>query len=214
MVDFAQQRPECRADVGNSADRDAAEIDPVIAALAADQPHPVGLAVGDVERARHLQRGVGGLAPRIDEEAAFEAVGKNGCERLGRREGERVPHLERRRIIELAYGFGDGLDDLAPAMARVDAPQAGGAVEDRPVVRREVMHAFGPGEQARRRLILPVGGERHPPALKVRGRGLRRVGHRRRLYEPLVNHRNGCIHHERRDGMKPGSAPGCSAGAS
>jgi hypothetical protein len=47
-------------------------------------------------------------------------------------------------------------------VAGVYAPQAGGAVEDLPVVGRPVVHAFGAGEETRRFLELPVCRERHP----------------------------------------------------
>ena len=41
-----------------------------------------------------------------------------------------MAHLEGRRVVELAHLLGDRLDDLRPAVAGIDAPEAGGAVED------------------------------------------------------------------------------------
>ncbi len=163
----ASRGTEGGAVVGDSADRDAAEIDPVIAALAPDQPDALGLAAGDVVGARDLERGVGRLAARIDEEDVAHAVGKDGRERLRRLERERVPHLERRGVIELGHRRRDRLGDFAAAVAGVDAPQAGGAIEHLAAFGGEIMHAFGAGEQARGGLELAVGRERHPPGGQV-----------------------------------------------
>ena len=73
------------------------------------------------------------------------------------REGERVADLERRRIIELADRRAHRLDDLAPAVPRIDAPQPGRAVEHLPPLGREIMHALGAREKHRRLFELAVG---------------------------------------------------------
>src|SRR4051812_41394542 len=101
MVDLAQQRTESGAVVLDSTHRNAAEIYAVIAALATDQPHPFGLAASDMVGPADLERRLGGLAARIDEEGLVEAGRKHGLQRLGGPERERVAHLERRRIVEL-----------------------------------------------------------------------------------------------------------------
>ena len=95
------------------------------------------------------------------------SCGQDGGERLRRLEGERVAHLERRGVVELDHRGRDRVGDLAAAVAGVDAPQAGGAVEHLAAVGREVMHALGAGEQARRGLELAVGRERHPPGGQI-----------------------------------------------
>jgi hypothetical protein len=52
----------------------------------------------------------------------------------GVRELERggVAHLERRRVVHHLELFGDGARDFLAAVTGVDAPQAGGAVENLP----------------------------------------------------------------------------------
>ena len=67
--------------------------------------------------------------------------GRELDEPLGQLERLRVAHLERRREVHLGRLLGDRLDDLRPAVAGVDAPQAGDAVEDLAAVRRPVVHA-------------------------------------------------------------------------
>src|SRR4051812_16236640 len=112
MVDFAQERPERRAVVRDSAYRDTAEIDSVVGAFAADEPDPLGLAASDMIGAGNLQRGFGSFAPRIDEEDVAESRGQHRPQSLGGAEGERVADLERRGIIELADRRTDSVDDL------------------------------------------------------------------------------------------------------
>src|SRR5947209_8246207 len=75
--------------------------------------------------------------------------------------------LEWRRIVELADCRADSIDDLAPAVTCVHAPETGSSIQDRAALRCEIMHALSPGEQHRRGLELPIGGERHPPGCKI-----------------------------------------------
>ena len=81
---------------------------------------------------------------------------------LGCSESERMSHLERRRIIQLDIAWCTA-SAISGALAGVYAPQPRRAVEHLSALEREVMHALGAREQARRGFELPVGGERHPP---------------------------------------------------
>src|SRR5262249_11166449 len=67
-------------------------------------------------------------------------------------ERERMPHLEGRRVVELARLALNRFDDLAPSVPGVHAPKPGAAVENLPPVVAPVVHALGRGEQARWRL--------------------------------------------------------------
>ena len=89
-------------------------------------------------------------------------VGRDRGQALGEIERERMAHLERRRVIERHQLALDRGGDLAAAVAGIDAPQAGRAVDHLAAVDGGVMHALGGGEQARLGLELPVGRERHP----------------------------------------------------
>ena len=76
MIDAGEQRAEIFAVVDDAADRDAAEADAVIAALAADQPHARGLPAHVVIGERDLERGVDRLRAGIAEEHMVEVAGR------------------------------------------------------------------------------------------------------------------------------------------
>ena len=81
---------------------------------------------------------------------------------FGELERGRVAHLERRRVVHDFELPRDRLGDLAAAVTGVHAPQARGAVEDLPAVRRLVVHARRARQHARLGLELAVRRERHP----------------------------------------------------
>ena len=69
-----------------------------------------------------------------------------GCERRNPccdLERQWMRHLERGDEIELRRLRLDRLDDVPLAVAAIDTPQAGHAVEDARAIRRHVVHAFG-----------------------------------------------------------------------
>ncbi len=162
VIDARQQGGEGASVGHHAADRRAAEADAMIAALTADQAGAARLAGRTVIGERDLQRSVDRLGAGVGEEDAVEALRRDFGKPLGEIERQRMPHLERRREIqrhELALDRGG---DLLAAVAGIDAPQAGGAVDHLAAVDRGVVHALSRGEQAGRLLELPVGRERHP----------------------------------------------------
>ncbi len=176
VVDAREER-EHPAVVDEPPDRDAAEADAVIAALAPDHPGPGALADGALVGERDLERGIDRFRARAGEEHPVERAGRrDGGETLGELEGDRVAHLERGRVVEGRELALDGLGDAPAAVPGIDAPQAGGAVEDGAPVIRRVVHALGRHEQARRRLELAVGRERHPVGVEARAVEARRMG--------------------------------------
>ena len=72
MVDAGQHVAELLAVGDHAADRDAAEADAVVAALAADEARARALTAGLVVAERDLERGVDRLAARIGEEGIVE----------------------------------------------------------------------------------------------------------------------------------------------
>src|SRR5206468_4094377 len=76
VIDSAERSPEHLAVRQDAADRDAAEADAVIAALAADQAHARGLAAYVVIGERDLERGIDRLRARIAEEDVIEIAGR------------------------------------------------------------------------------------------------------------------------------------------
>src|SRR5438477_2117490 len=101
MVDAGEQRAEMLAVVDDAADRDAAETDAVIAALAADQPGARAAALHVVKCERDLERGVDRLGARIAEEHPVEAARRERGEPVGELERLGMGELEGRRVVEL-----------------------------------------------------------------------------------------------------------------
>ncbi len=181
MVDAADHGAEALAVAGDAADRDAAEVDAVVAALAADETRALALAAGAVIGDRHLERGVDRLRARVGEEHLVETSGGELDQLLGQLERLRVRHVERRREVHLGGLLGDRANDLRPRVSGVDAPQPGDGVEHLSPFRRPVMHPLGLGEKARLALELAAGGKGHPVRVEL-GRGRARGRSRRRRY--------------------------------
>ena len=181
VVDARQMGRERAAVRHHAADRHAAEADAVIAALAADQARPRPLSDGALVGERDLQRGVDRLGARIGEEDAVEPLRRDLGEPLGEIERQRMAHVERGREVEVRQAALDGGGDLAAAVAGIDAPEAGRAVDHLAAVDGGVVHALGGSEQPRRFLELPVGRERHPERIGLQGVRLLMKGHGRLL---------------------------------
>src|SRR5262245_45319985 len=92
-----------------------------------------------------------------------------------------MAHIERGREVEIGQAALDGGGDLAAAMAGIDAPEAGRAVDHLAALGGHVVHALGGSEQPRRLLELPVGRERHPERVSLQGVRLLMKGHGRLL---------------------------------
>ena len=101
VVDARQQRAEELAVLDDAADRDAAEADAVIAALAADQARPAALALHVPIGERDLERRIHGLRARVAEEDVVEVARRELGEARGEGEAARMAELEGRRIVEL-----------------------------------------------------------------------------------------------------------------
>ena len=102
----------------------------------------------------------------------IEIAGQHRGQPRGELEGERMAHLEGRGVVELADLRRNRLGDLLAAVAGIDAPQAGGAVQDLAAVVGSVVHVLGGDQQARLLLELAVRRERHPERFEVVRRGV------------------------------------------
>ena len=164
----ARQHREGAAIVDQPAHRDAAEADPVIAALASDQAGARSLADRALVGERDLERGIDRLRPRSGEEHPIEAARRDLRQSLGEGEGDRMAHLEGRRIIHGGKLRRDRIGDLRAAVPGIDAPQARRAIKYASAVVTGIIHALRRSEQARRLLELAIGGERHPIGIEMR----------------------------------------------
>ena len=100
VIDAGHERAENLAVADDAADRRAAEVDAVIAALAADQARAVALPAYPMVGERELQRRLHRLGAGIGEEHLRQAFGRERRDLVGELEGKRMPELERRREIE------------------------------------------------------------------------------------------------------------------
>ena len=171
MVDAGEQRAEEFAVVDDAADRDAAEADAVIAALAADQARARAFAAHIVIGERDLERGVDRLRAGIAEEHVVEIAGRQRGDAARELERLGMGELERRRVVELGRLGADRLHDRIAIVAGIGAPQPGGAVEHGAAVGRVVVHVLGARDQPRRGLERAVGGEREPIGFEIVGDG-------------------------------------------
>ena len=101
VVDAGQQRAEEHPVLDHAADRDAAEADAVIAALAADQPGARALADGALVGERDLERGVDRFRAGIGEEGVVEVAREQMGELRGELERLGMAPLEAGREVEL-----------------------------------------------------------------------------------------------------------------
>jgi len=169
VVHIRQQGAELLAVRPDAADRHAAEVDAVVAALASDQPHPLPVAAGTMVGERDLQRGIRALRARVGEEDAVEAGRQHLRQLGGGLEGDRMADLVVGRVVHQAGLPLDRLGDLAPPVPGTDAPKPRRPVDHRTPLGRVVVHALGADEHPGRRLEGAVGRERHPEGVEVVG---------------------------------------------
>src|SRR6476661_5993627 len=106
-----RQRGKAAAVIFDTADRNAAEADTVVAATAADQTISLRKAFRPLISERDLQCAVDRLRPGIGEENAVERRRKEGLEAFGELERKRMTELERGRIVEHPCFPADGIDN-------------------------------------------------------------------------------------------------------
>ncbi len=169
VIDAGQQRSVQLAVIDDASHRSSAKTDAVIAALAADQPGAAALALDLVKSQRDLERGVGGLRAGIAEEDVIEPGGREIGDAARKLKGLWNAELEWRGIIQRLGHLADRGGNLAAAVAGVAAPHARRGVDDLAAIDGKIMHVLGAGEQSRRLLEGPVGGERHPMRREVVG---------------------------------------------
>src|SRR5499433_2906787 len=171
MVDAGEQRAEQFAIVDHAADRNAAEADAVVAALAPDQARARAFAAHVVIGERDLERGVHRLRARIAEEHVVEVAGRERGNPARKLERLGMGELKGRRVVERGRFRLDRRNDGVAIVPGVGAPHAGGAVEHGAPVGGVVMHVLGARDQPRRRLERAVGRERKPIGFEVVGDG-------------------------------------------
>ena len=169
VVDARQQCAELLAIGDDAADCDAAKADAVIAALAADQPHPRSVAAHVMVGERDFQRGIDRFRAGIAEKHVVEVARRQRGNAAGQLKGLGMGELECRRVVELGRLALDRLDDRIAVMPGIGAPEAGRAVEHISTIGCNVVHVLCARDQPRARLEGAIGGERHPERLEVVG---------------------------------------------
>ena len=169
MIDAGQQRTEELAIVDHAADRNAAEADAMIGALAADQTLARALSAHVVIGERDLERRVAGLGARIAKEHMIEIARRELGQARGELERQRMGELEGRREIELRRLALDRGHDRRAVVSGVAAPQSRRAVEDRAPLGGEIMHVLGARDEPRLLLEGAIGRERQPERAQIVG---------------------------------------------
>ena len=167
VIDARQQRAEEHPVLDHAADRDAAEADTVIAALATDEPGARALADGPLIGERDLERGIDQLRARVREEHVVEVARHQRGQPRCQLESPGMAPLEGGCEVELGSLPLDRLDDPWLGVAGIAAPQPRGGVEYPTPFLGGVVHALGPREQARMRLEITVGREGHPEGFEI-----------------------------------------------
>jgi hypothetical protein len=169
VVHAGQHGAEHLAVAHHAADRDAAEVDAVVAALAADQPGALALAAGAVVGQRDLQRGVDRLGAGVGEEDLVQPSGAIDATALGASKAiSGGPSGRSARSPASAACAGAAFDDPRRPWPALHAPQAGGAVEDlwRPSASSSACPRRNVASRRGCLLELPVGGEGHPEGVE------------------------------------------------
>ena len=169
VVDAGEERAKELPVIDDAADRDAAEADAVIAALAADEAGARAVAAHVVIGERDLECGVDRLRTRIAEEHMVEIAGREGRDAACEFKRVRMSELECRCVVELLRLALDRRDDRVAVVARIAAPQAGSAVEHSAAVVGVIVHPLGPRDQPRRLLEGAVRRKRHPERFEIVG---------------------------------------------
>ncbi|MNT15872.1 hypothetical protein D3C72_1509490 [compost metagenome] len=162
IVHAAELQTELAAIVGQAAQRHAAEADPVVGLLAADETRALAFATQAMMGQHDLHRRIHRLRARAGEEHVVEPRRGQRRQSLRQGEGRRRTHLEGGRVIERGGLLGDRVDDAPARVPCIAAPQARRAIKDGASIDVLVVHALGTYQHARRALVLAVGSERHP----------------------------------------------------
>ena len=164
--DVRQCQPECLAVANHTGKRNAAHIDAVIGALAADKAVPLRLSAGALVSKDDLDRRIDRLRPRVREEHVVELVGKHPADPFGKLERPRVAELEMRCVVIVQHLRVNGFGDFATTMPGRRAEQGRRSVDDLTALVVPHVHAFGLHHHARIGLEIPIGGKGHPVCFK------------------------------------------------
>ena len=169
VIDRSEHVAEGLAVADHAAYGNAAEADAVVAALASDQDAARAFAADAVVSQRDFQRGIHCFGAGVGEEHPVHALRGDRRQLFRRLEGDGVVHLEAGRVV---HGLGlllDRVDDRAAAVACVDRPKPGDAIEHFAAVLGLIMHILGGHQQAGRGLELAIRGEGNPQRVEVQG---------------------------------------------
>jgi hypothetical protein len=145
--DPRQSGAEALAVLHHPAERDAADVDAVVAALTAHEALALPLAAGAVVEQSDLHGRIDGFGAGVREEESVQVARRDVGEHARQLEGARMAVLERGPEIERPVLARDGVEDLAAAVPEGAAEETGTAVQQTvPSIIPEV-HPLGPHQQ-------------------------------------------------------------------
>ncbi len=115
----------------------------MITALASDQHAPGALAAQAMVSQRDLQRGVDGFGAGVGKEHVVELLRRDRHHFFRGLECGGMMQLEAGGVIDGLGLLLDRVDDRPPAVAGIDRPQSGNAVEHLAAIVGLVMHVLG-----------------------------------------------------------------------
>ena len=160
--DRRQPGAELAAVVDETRQRDAAEIDAVVRALARHEDVAAALAARLVIRERDLHRRVDGLRSGVRKEDAIQVARRELGHARGELELLRMRAQEWRTEVELAQLPADGIRDLLATVPGGYAEQTAGSIDDLVAAIVPQPHALGANDHLGIGLELAVRRERHP----------------------------------------------------
>ena len=160
--DPGQPGTELAAVVDEARQRDAAEVDAVVRALARDEHVASALTARLVVGERDLHRGVDRLRAGVREEDPVEVARRQLGDAGRELELLRMAAEKRRHEVELGQLPADGLRDLLAAVTGIGAEEARRGVDELLAAVVPVEHPFRADDHLGVGLEVAVGRERHP----------------------------------------------------
>lgn len=115
----------------------------------------------------NFQGCIHGLRARVGKKDMVEGIRGNGTQAIGHLKWPRMSHLKCGGKIQCCCLLGDRADNFWTAVAGIDTPQPGGAIENLTAINAPVVHPGCRNKEPRALLELAVGRKGHPEGVEV-----------------------------------------------